>query len=76
MVKCDCMVRKKWQKKLQMQEKWQKEKKLEVQQNRCFDVSFKFKVLEEAKRTWGGGKRVVIVRGNSEHASFKPAIPN
>ena len=41
MVKCDCMVRKKWQKNLQMQQKWQKEKKLEVQQKkRCFDVSF------------------------------------
>ena len=48
MVKCDCMVRKKWQKKLQMQQKWQKEKKLEKE---VFDVSFKLKVLEEAKKT-------------------------
>ena len=29
---------------------------------RCFDVSFKLKVLEEAKKTLGGGRRAVIVR--------------
>ena len=46
---------------------------------RCFDVSFKLKVLEKAKiphemvrKRRGGGE----ARGNSAHACFKPAIPN
>ena len=49
---------------------------------RCFDVSFKLKVLKEAKiphemvrkkRGGGGGGES---RGNSAHAGFKSAIPN
>ena len=63
--KCHCMVRKKWQKKLQMQQKWQ----------RCFDVSLKFWRLRFHMK-WLGRKGVGGSRGNSTHAGFKPAIPN
>ena len=66
------MVSKKWQKKLQMQQNGRIKQKRGV-----FYVSFKLKVLEEAKIPHEMvRKKRGESRGNSAHASFKPAIPN